>query len=57
MSLGFPDGSVASVKTCEIFNDIHPHDIATFADHHGVAIRAGHHCANHLWLITRVSKQ
>jgi cysteine desulfurase/selenocysteine lyase len=25
--------------------DIHPHDIATYADQEGVAIRAGHHCA------------
>ncbi len=24
---------------------IHPHDIATILDHHGVCIRAGHHCA------------
>lgn len=24
---------------------LHPHDIATIADSHGVAIRAGHHCA------------
>jgi cysteine desulfurase/selenocysteine lyase len=24
---------------------IHPHDIGTVLDHHGVAIRAGHHCA------------
>ena len=24
---------------------IHPHDLATIADSHGVAIRAGHHCA------------
>jgi cysteine desulfurase/selenocysteine lyase len=24
---------------------IHPHDIGTILDHHGVAIRAGHHCA------------
>jgi cysteine desulfurase/selenocysteine lyase len=23
----------------------HPHDISTILDHHGVAIRAGHHCA------------
>lgn len=29
-------------------NNIHPHDIASFADHHGVAIRAGHHCAQPL---------
>jgi cysteine desulfurase/selenocysteine lyase len=27
------------------FSDIHPHDIATFLDQEGVAIRAGHHCA------------
>lgn len=27
------------------FSDIHPHDLATIADQHGVAIRAGHHCA------------
>jgi len=27
------------------FSDIHPHDIATFLDEEGVAIRAGHHCA------------
>ncbi len=27
------------------FGDIHPHDLATIADQHGVAIRAGHHCA------------
>jgi cysteine desulfurase/selenocysteine lyase len=25
--------------------DIHAHDIATFADQEGIAIRAGHHCA------------
>lgn len=27
------------------FSDIHPHDLATFFDQQGVAIRAGHHCA------------
>ena len=27
---------------------IHPHDIATFLDQYGVAIRAGHHCAQPL---------
>jgi cysteine desulfurase/selenocysteine lyase len=27
------------------FGDVHPHDIATFADQDGIAIRAGHHCA------------
>jgi cysteine desulfurase/selenocysteine lyase len=25
--------------------EIHPHDVATVLDHHGVAVRAGHHCA------------
>jgi len=28
--------------------DAHPHDIATILDEHGVAIRAGHHCAQPL---------
>lgn len=28
--------------------DIHPHDLATILDHHGVAVRAGHHCAQPL---------
>lgn len=27
-----------------IFDDIHAHDVATILDHHGVAVRAGHHC-------------
>ena len=25
--------------------DIHPHDLATIMNQHGVAIRSGHHCA------------
>jgi cysteine desulfurase/selenocysteine lyase len=28
--------------------DVHPHDLATILDEHGVAIRAGHHCAQPL---------
>lgn len=28
--------------------DVHPHDLATILDQHGVAIRAGHHCAKPL---------
>ncbi len=28
--------------------DIHPHDISTFLDSRGIAIRAGHHCAQPL---------
>ena len=27
------------------FGDIHPHDLGTIIDHHGVALRTGHHCA------------
>ena len=27
---------------------VHPHDLGTFLDHEGVAIRAGHHCAQPL---------
>jgi cysteine desulfurase/selenocysteine lyase len=30
------------------FGDLHPHDIGTVLDRHGVAIRAGHHCAQPL---------
>jgi cysteine desulfurase/selenocysteine lyase len=28
--------------------DVHPHDLATILDQHGVAIRAGHHCCQPL---------
>ena len=28
--------------------DVHPHDLGTVLDNHGVAIRAGHHCAQPL---------
>jgi cysteine desulfurase/selenocysteine lyase len=31
-----------------VVKDIHPHDLATVLDSHGVAIRAGHHCAQPL---------
>jgi cysteine desulfurase/selenocysteine lyase len=27
------------------FEDIHPHDVAQILDSHGIAVRAGHHCA------------
>ena len=29
-------------------DEVHPHDISTLIDHEGVAIRAGHHCAQPL---------
>ncbi len=28
-----------------IFNDVHPHDLSALLDRQGIAIRAGHHCA------------
>jgi cysteine desulfurase/selenocysteine lyase len=31
-----------------IDKNIHPHDLATFLDTHGIAVRAGHHCAQPL---------
>lgn len=30
------------------FADVHPHDLATILDQHGVCVRAGHHCAQPL---------
>ena len=26
-------------------DDVHPHDVSTILDSYGVAVRAGHHCA------------
>jgi cysteine desulfurase/selenocysteine lyase len=31
-----------------LLGDVHPHDLATVLDRHGIAIRAGHHCAQPL---------
>ena len=28
-----------------VLDGVHPHDIGTILDHHGIAVRAGHHCA------------
>ena len=35
-----------------ILNDVHPHDVATVLDMNGIAVSAGHHCAQPLmkWL-------
>ena len=30
------------------FDGVHPHDLATVLDRNGVAVRAGHHCAQPL---------
>jgi cysteine desulfurase/selenocysteine lyase len=31
-----------------VLDGVHPHDVATVLDHEGVAVRAGHHCAQPL---------
>jgi cysteine desulfurase / selenocysteine lyase len=31
-----------------VMDGVHPHDIGTILDAHGIAIRAGHHCAQPL---------
>jgi cysteine desulfurase/selenocysteine lyase len=49
----FPEVTVYGPKNVEqrgglvafTLGDVHAHDIATFADQDGIAIRAGHHCA------------
>jgi cysteine desulfurase/selenocysteine lyase len=28
-----------------VLEGMHPHDVGTILDHHGIAVRAGHHCA------------
>jgi cysteine desulfurase / selenocysteine lyase len=42
--LGPPAQKRGGVVAFEL-GDIHPHDVATVLDHHGIAVRAGHHCA------------
>ena len=37
------------------FGDLHPHDVGTILDRHGVAIRAGHHCTQPLMRCLGVS--
>jgi cysteine desulfurase/selenocysteine lyase len=44
--LGTAPGKVSVVSF--MMDCAHPHDIATIVDRHGVAVRAGHHCAQPL---------
>lgn len=46
-----PHGKRGGVVSFNL-KDIHPHDVATIVDQEGVALRAGHHCAQPLmkWL-------
>jgi cysteine desulfurase/selenocysteine lyase len=38
-----PDEHAAVISF--VVDGVHPHDVATVLDHHGIAVRAGHHCA------------
>jgi len=38
-----------------ILNNVHPHDIATILDAHGIAIRAGHHCTMPLMTFYKIT--
>ena len=41
--VGTAPGKAAVVSF--VMEDVHPHDLGTIVDHHGVAVRTGHHCA------------
>jgi cysteine desulfurase/selenocysteine lyase len=42
---GPKDASIRGGAVSFWFKDVHPHDLATILNEQGVAIRAGHHCA------------
>jgi cysteine desulfurase/selenocysteine lyase len=42
---GPKDASIRGGAVSFWFKDVHPHDLATIVNEEGVAIRAGHHCA------------
>ncbi len=44
--LGRPARRLGAVSF--VMDDVHPHDLATILDRRGVAVRAGHHCAQPL---------
>ncbi len=41
----FGDAPLRGAATSFYLGDIHPHDMAQFLDSEGIAVRAGHHCA------------
>ena len=45
LSILGPDAERRSSLISFTFGDIHPHDLSAILDRAGVAIRAGHHCA------------
>ena len=46
--IGPPPGEERAGLATFTMTGAHPHDIATIVDQNGVAIRAGHHCAQPL---------
>jgi cysteine desulfurase/selenocysteine lyase len=42
---GPKDASIRGGAVSFWYRDVHPHDLATVLNEEGVAIRAGHHCA------------
>jgi cysteine desulfurase/selenocysteine lyase len=46
--LGSMDVSMRGGNISFTVDDVHPHDLATFLDYQGIAVRAGHHCAQPL---------
>jgi cysteine desulfurase/selenocysteine lyase len=44
--IGTAPGKAAVISF--VMEGVHPHDVATILDHEGVAVRAGHHCAQPL---------
>ena len=43
--LGPDDPEIHAGVISFVLDEVHPHDVATIFDHEGVAVRAGHHCA------------
>jgi cysteine desulfurase/selenocysteine lyase len=48
--LGPDDPAIHAGVISFVLDGIHPHDVATVFDHEGVAVRAGHHCAQPVML-------
>ncbi|HET7141393.1 MAG TPA: cysteine desulfurase [Candidatus Limnocylindria bacterium] len=48
--LGPDDADVHAGVISFVLDEAHPHDVATIFDHEGVAVRAGHHCAQPVML-------
>lgn len=46
--LGPPPGSPRIGLASFVVDDVHPHDVAQYLDGFGIAVRAGHHCAQPL---------